>query len=546
MAEEKQQKQQKKKGTIVKRIFKWFGLSVLALLLALALVFQAPWKVITLLVIFLLACTVLPKQLRKWFWLSVGVIVIALIVWVFLPDKDGDWRSYTFDEELAALEAKYAIADGENAATIYNQLLDNYDANAFEPNLPDDEQCRLPMKEPWQSTDCPEIAGWLQQHQVTMETLLEASKIEKCRFPITASLFHFDQRMDQTVAMKRWAHLLLTAANNDLGEGRIKQALEKYTAILQMAKHQFQQPAIIDMLVGIAIEALAIQQFDKFIVTADTTEEHLTLIEEALLEIKHNWATDWPKIVEYEKLLAKNMLGMFYEVNPQGKIRFNRNLLAAVITETELQELGIKESHLYWRRKLCKAHIILYRFYMPSTPQKAGEIFDAACEKYSAMAEPDFDWQKDLEEPSFLRLKLNFPYLIKFMVDMLEPPYYRVHDLYLRLMAERNGCQLLIALRRYKNENGHWPESLDQIRSLAPAETFVDPINGSSFVYKLTEENFTLYSKGENNIDDGGRHSRNLGTSCAPQWVDEKCDDRLIWPPKGRKTKKEGADAEQQ
>jgi len=130
---------------------------------------------------------------------------------------------------------------------------------------------------------------------------------------------------------------------------------------------------------------------------------------------------------------------------------------------------------------------------------------------------------------------------------MLEKPYYRIHDLYLRLAADRRGSQLLIALRRYKNEHGRWPENLDDVKHLAPAEIFVDPINNDSFVYKLTEENFTLYSKGKNNIDDGGRRSRNIGTSCALAWVDEECDDWLIWP-RARRTseaQKENTDAPQ-
>ena len=91
----------------------------------------------------------------------------------------------------------------------------------------------------------------------------------------------------------------------------------------------------------------------------------------------------------------------------------------------------------------------------------------------------------------------------------------------------------MIGLRRYKNKNGHWPESLDDIKSLAPAEIFVDPVNDDSFVYKLTEENFTLYSKGKNNIDENGEYQ-------------DGADDRLIWPPWTTKAKEENPDAEQQ
>lgn len=523
----------KKKPGIVKRIFKWIGLGLLALLLIASITFQAPWKVITLLVVFLLACTVLPKPYRKWFWMGIGVTVIALIIWVFLPDRKGDWKPYTFDEELAALEAKRAIPDEENAAIIYNELLDRYDSNSFYAGLPESELKKVPMWEPWSTKDYPEIAEWLQKQEGIIETLKETSKIEKCRFPISCDIFRMDESMDRLAAMRRWAYLLISAANNDMAEDRIPRALEKNLTILQMGNHQCQQPTILDMVVGIAVEALATRQFNRFIVTGDATEAHLSVIEKALADIKHDWSYDLPRILEGEKLMAKNTVCyLAYEINPKGKIRHIRNLAAMLSQSGET-----KPKLNYWQRKLFKASVVLRWFYMPSTPQKAAKIIDESFEKLYAMAEPDFDWDKQLTEPS-VKFRFNFRYLIKHMASFLEQPYYRIHDLYLRVLSGQRGSRLLIALRRYKNKNGHWPESLDDIKSLAPEEIFVDPINGSSFIYKLTDENFILYSKGKNNIDEGGKRDK---------WDEEKtgADDWLIWPPRSRKSKEKKADAEQ-
>jgi hypothetical protein len=349
--------------------------------------------------------------------------------------------------------------------------------------------------------------------------------------------------------MRYWAFLLSRAANNDLGEDRIDQGLEKQIAVLQMAKHLYQQPILVDLLVGIAIEALVTNQFDRFVIVGDATESHLSVIEKALAEIKHDWSSDLPMILEGEKLMPKNLLGMFYAVNPEGKVRLNPGIAIRAMM-TQLPEDMKNEIVLtYWRRKLMKATTVLAWFYMPSTPQKAGKIIDASYEKFYAMADPNFDWRKEPKERklSIISTKFNYTYLIERLAGMLEKPYYRIHDLYLRLAADRRGSQLLIVLRRYKNEHGRWPENLDDVKHLAPAEIFVDPINNDSFVYKLTEENFTLYSKGKNNIDDGGRRSRNIGTSCAPAWVDEECDDWLIWPRTRRtsEAQKENTDAPQ-
>jgi len=529
-----EEKQEKKKLGIVKRILKWIGLGLLILLLIAGLIFQAPWKVIMLLLVILLACTILPRPYRKYFWLSVAAVVIALIIWVFLPEKTEGWRSYTFDEELAAIEAKRAIPDSENAATIYNQLLEDYNEATLEPNFLDPNLEGLTRKEPWSSQNYPKLAQWLKSQESTIAKLMEVSKIEKCRFPIAADSLSLSQTMERLSPMRRWAFLLIRAANNDIAEGRTNQALEKYITVMQTAKHQYQQPKMIDLLVGISLEALAIRQFNTFVVTGDATEAHLSVIEEALTDIKHDWSSDLPKILECEKLLFKNTLGMFYETNPKGQARLSRNPLKTV----SAQYKELLPSRSYWFERLAKVAFIKFWFFMPSSPQKAGEIIDASYEKLCKMAEPDFDWQKGTEKPTKM-FRLNYRYLVEYLAGILKPGYHRIHDLYLRLTSDQRASRIIIALRRYKNKTGQWPENLDTVKSFVPQEIFVDPHNGNSFVYKLTEEDFTLYSKGKNNIDEGGKYKRRYGET-------SEGDDWLIWPPKSRKTQEKNADAKQQ
>ena len=103
--------------------------------------------------------------------------------------------------------------------------------------------------------------------------------------------------------------------------------------------------------------------------------------------------------------------------------------------------------------------------------------------------------------------------------------YERMRFIHDRVLMTERGTRILIALKRYNIEHGKWPESLDEIQSQVPAEMLVDPLNKGPFVYKLTEDGFTLYSKGENNIDDGGVHTPN-----GP-------DDQPIWPLMGRESR---------
>ncbi len=487
-----EQIEKKKKRRIIRRIFKWLGLGLLVALIMGALIFDAPWKVLALLLIILAACTILPKGTVKWFWLSVAGVVVILIIWVFLPDENGNWRPYTFDEDLAALKAKYAVPDSENAALLYDKLFETLDTDSNAPEF--FNRAKVPSTDgPWRSADHPETAEWLKGQQKTIDTLIKISQIEECRFPITVTVID-PEYMKYSPKMRRCAFLLISSANNDVAEGQTDAACQKYLCVLQMAKHFYQQPAMIDLLMGVAVESLATSRLNRFIIEGQPTGQQLNLIANSLPDLENNWSSDFTRRLEYEKLLFKSMLSFFYETNEKGKVRFNRKNPTEVIKAWSLQKVP---TPTYPRRKLTKASVIIGWFFWPSTPHMVGKTIDATYEKYYAMAEPDFDWSK---EPSAVQpqLKLNYRFIVEMLTNMSGQTYSRIHELYLRYLAGRRGSRLLAAISQYKIENNTWPANLDAVKSLAPAEAFTDPVSGKQFEYENHGKRFSLYGETAN------------------------------------------------
>jgi hypothetical protein len=544
MAEEKAEK---KKTGVVKRIFKWTGLAVLAGLILASLIFQAPWKVVGLLLIILAACTVLPIRARKWFWLGVGAVVLGCIVWVLLPDDRTGWRSYKFEKEQVALEAERAVPDEENAALIYMKLF-TAEANdeASEPNFLCEERYEPTRREPWTSEDYPEVAEWLGKEEGTITKLMEASRLEKCRFKMSPDLTFFDEHTPILAEMRKWAYLLVRAGNNDIGEDRINEGLEKYMAVLKMAGHQYQQPTMVDMLVGIGLEALAIMQFNRFIVEGAATEAYLGNIEDAVSEVRFDWDRDFGKIIEWEKLMAKNLFGRFYEINGEGRVRLSRDPTAEmrkccekqIIEQENVQTeelLNRGWEHSYFVKKIIKTQTIMNWFCMPGTPQEAGAIIDRIYERCYPPDERGFS--SKVKPPRF---KLNYEYVMEQVIGTTDGAYHRVHEVYFRVTTDRKGNLILIALRRFKNKEGVWPDGLKEIEPQVSADVLVDPSNGGPFVYKLTGEGFMLYSRGNNNIDENGEYDVDyMGGKTAP-------DDWMIWSPRVQKATDERKDDEQQ
>jgi len=374
------------------------------------------------------------KRARRWLWCTGIVLALVLIVVGFL------WISErltlrTVEERITAIEAARAIPDEENAAVIYNELLESVDLESGQPEFVSEGA----ISGPWFSQDHPETAELLREHQSTIANLMWVSRKEKCRFPIPMHTATLTQHMTLLNGMRAASYLLVSAGNNDIAEGRIDSALEKYLCIIQMAKHLYQQPMTIDFLVGFGIEALATKSIDMFIVEGNAAVRDLAIIEEGLPAAKNNWDQVWPKIVEVERLHEK------FRSKQVGYFRW-----------------------------------LLFRLRYGGT------------------------------RTAFTAFK----------------------TVYFQMLARRRGLRILIILRRYKNKHGVWPDSLGDIIDLTVPEVLIDPTNDGSFVYKATDDGFTLYSKGKNNIDEGGKCKK------------DGPDDCLIWPRKLYKDEKEDTNAE--
>jgi hypothetical protein len=485
-----EQQQQKKKPGTMKRIFKWISLGFLLLLLMAAVIFQAPWKVTILLVIILVACTALPKPARNWFWLSTAAVVIALIIWVFLPDDNEDWRPYTFDEEIAVHEAKYAIPHEENAAIIYNELLQDYDPQKMGLKFLRPGVLQVVLSGPWISEDYPTLAQWLNGHENTIRILQQACRIKTCRFPSNFNLAVTDKvQINRNTALKSWAVLLLLSGNNDIAEGRLDQGFLKYVCALQIADHLYQQKRITDFLISFGIEGLALPPINRLVIEEQLNDNQLKIVSDSLKNLENNWSSDFSQCLEYDKFFVKNTFcSLVYETDEKGYVRFSRDPAAAIWGRFRLRKL----EETYWQRKSMKAYTLLAWFNLPATPQKAAKIVEKIYEECHAMAEPGFAWDKEKIGPP-PSLELNCHFLIWSLTNKISRLYGGFHDIYLKRLAQRRGSRLLIAIKQYNIENGSWPSSLDIIKSNAPTEAFIAPASGNEFEYENHGKTFSLF-----------------------------------------------------
>ncbi len=151
-------------------------------------------------------------------------------------------------------------------------------------------------------------------------------------------------------------------------------------------------------------------------------------------------------------------------------------------------------------------------------------------------SEPDPELIEKLDRLAGIKQRSTLPPMARLQawwqnIRSQETTIERQRRIHTRLLSGRRGTEILIALRHFKDKAGRWPESLDEIKPVVAEETLIDPTNNGSYVYKLTGDSFILYSKGENNINEGGQ---SLYTP----------DDIAIWPRQIPQTTETNADVE--
>jgi hypothetical protein len=99
----------------------------------------------------------------------------------------------------------------------------------------------------------------------------------------------------------------------------------------------------------------------------------------------------------------------------------------------------------------------------------------------------------------------------------------RTIEISYRLKTDARALLTTLAILRYKTERGYLPENLEQLVENGYLEELpFDPLNDKPLVYKISEDNFLLYSFGFDFDDDGGVPSR---------WGEgEDGGDQVFWP----------------
>jgi hypothetical protein len=114
-------------------------------------------------------------------------------------------------------------------------------------------------------------------------------------------------------------------------------------------------------------------------------------------------------------------------------------------------------------------------------------------------------------------------------VRLLAPAFDRVLFISYRIQVQTDALIAATAILRYKADKGRYPQNLEELVKAGYLDNLpADPFSGGALVYKLTGDNFILYSFAADFDDDGGKHSSD--------WAEKEGGDFVFWPVQQTKT----------
>jgi len=367
------------------------------------------------------------------------------------------------------------------------------------------------MRHPWKGEDYPEASRWLDSHVEIINELLHIGTMEKCRWPIQIKVC--DEYTVPYKPLRYCMHILTVSGNRDFGEGRFQNALKKSFCLLNMAEHLYQQTDSLDIHCGFYSERTALEMIRYTLVRSDLLEDDINQIAGLLPTAANNWRQDISRLLEFEKLRFANFVSPVYEINEKGEIRFAASFW--LLFDDRQNQKSHAKTNKRWR--------LYWLMNMPIDPNGLWDMAEVEATGLAQFLEPGPMLNIDKDDESFIDFCVkslsNGARWTANQVCFEKHIYASFGEYYAKQMTRRRGTWLVLGLRRYRNAHGTWPDNLDAIKSYAPAEAFLDPVNDDEFVYVLDGDGFKLYSKGKNGIDENGREN-------------DGADDWLIWPPR--------------
>ncbi|MFC1781386.1 hypothetical protein ACFLZ8_03925, partial [Planctomycetota bacterium] len=453
---------------------------------------------------------------------AAGILFLCFVFYIiwFLSGKPTINTNY-----LAELNnmVRPAADESLNAAPLYAEAVMRYEQLSQDDN----DTSGLLSKKPGEIT--PEekllIEKWLSDNEEILDLIVAGSKLPYCWFKYKTGSDTQNEMISVGLpglnVYRKCAYSLRWRALLRAETGRFDESLNYMKACYHFGKHFKSDITLVEQLVGLAIQSLAANSLRNII---------------SEYEIDSKLLADFQK--DFEQIIAdQNFL-----------INFNAEKLSGL---DEIQRCFTSDG-------IGKGHIYLPRIKEITTPDLDYEfvsrdgnviqfIFDSIF-MAPYLAHPNKEetlnslnnlygyWEQvSLKTPAQIHTEhINVSEESRRIIEsnlFLEsftPGLSKVIEFSYRIKIDIEATLTIVALIRYKQDTGQYPENLEQLVTDGYLTQLpIDPFSDEPLAYRQTDDDFLLYSYGINCIDDGGQRAYDRRGNVVI-WSDEA--DAVFWP----------------
>jgi hypothetical protein len=370
-----------------------------------------------------------------------------------------------------------AVADADNAATLYHQVLPVIDA---EPAFKDDTS---PLADRSFDITSPRVAEVLTRHRSTLDVIRRAADLDVCRFHRDWTRPSIAMLLPELQSLRQAARLLALAARREAADGNLPGALRDVVRLQQMGRHAAAEPILISSLVGNAIDTMAL----------DTLTDVLPRLRKADLP-----ALDAEGIRDLVATVPP-ISRSFYGEEAFGLATFADIADGRLDPTTLNQAMGSVIP--FWSSPLDMPAVSLFRSFF-LLPDIAG--YRSLMHRYQAQFTSQKTYadvmtsSKQIEE----EIRDHTPGMLS---SLLVPALGSVVRAHAQNEARHRAASVLVAATRQRLETGELPKSLDDLVPGTMPAVPRDPFTADQpLLMKRDNATLLVYSIGPDGEDDGG------------------------------------------
>jgi hypothetical protein len=446
-------------------------------------------------------------------------ICLSLIVYIIWFISGSPVISTDYINELNQI-AQPVVDESLNAAPLYIEA-----AKLYEQLLRDDFR-ELKVLSKRSNELAPEekefIKQWLSDNKNIFEPIVAGSKKPYCWFK-----YQTDSKYQGEVKMVLVPHLM---AYHDIGyslclrallhaeEGRIKDALDDIKACYLFGKHLQHGTTLVEQLIGLDIWSYPNETLRNILSKNETDSQLLA-----------DFQGNFEQIIASENFVISltgekiSVLDQIQRCFTNGS--FGEHLYLPIIIRNKNSYHQSETYSNYQRITNLILQGLFTHPYRKGTQESMDKLFDyweqlslkTPAQIHTELININKEYKLIVKGNSFLENIAPDSDSIRYFIESGS-----------RNKVETNTTLTIIAITRYKQDKGRYPQNLEQLVTNGYLKQLpIDPFSDKPLVYKQTGDDFILYSFGLNCTDDDGQPSRdNKGR--IQLW--ENKGDAVFWP----------------